>query len=117
MQTQHQKAEHVFPEKRLGKQPLVKHHFFPNRACDHDGVEHQGFEHHRPDRQHFAFACDHEAGDQAYAHAKHDELKSSQKTLYRRPNGVVAAHALLGAVQARADDGVGGDFVHGGKLF
>ena len=98
MQAQNQEAEDVFPKERLGKKPFIEHHFFPNGAGDHDGVEHQSLENHRPHRQGFALSGDHVAGDQTHTDAKHDELKSRQKALNWRPYGVVTANAFFGCV-------------------
>ena len=37
-------ADHVLPEEGVGEEVLAKHDLLPNRARDHDGVEHEGFD-------------------------------------------------------------------------
>ena len=100
VQRQHEHAEHVLPEEGRREQVAAEDLLLPDRAGDHDRVEHQGLDHDRRGRGGEALAGGEVAQHQAEADQEDQELDRRQHALHQRPGRGVAPPALLGGVEA-----------------
>ena len=100
MQGQDHHADHVFPEKCVSKQVFAIDHFFPDGARDHDGVKHQGFDHHRRQGPIGVLTGFQAVQYQVQTDQKNQKLNRRQDTLNQCPLGCITSSALLWRVQS-----------------
>jgi len=94
VQSQHGDADDVLPEEGAGKQIAAEFLMLPDRAGDHDCVEHRRLDDDGDRGRLQAVARRQEAQHQRKAHQEHDELQRREDALHQRPLGCVAPRAL-----------------------